>query len=178
MAEAKARHEAQAIVRRRLTDIRRWRAEGVSGRAIAERLGLSDSGYRGAVARVEGEHPNGAADVDARPPTNTSALAKVYEGKPIQTSEEQPAWLAEMFGYLPALRQLQNILPVLETMANQWSEQQSVKQIPEEYQKYNDTYSVRLNERLIEAIKTYAQQHRLTQSELITAAVLRLFKDK
>jgi transcriptional regulator with XRE-family HTH domain len=174
MAQAKAPGEAQAIVRRHLAEIRRWRAEGVSGRAIAARLGLSDRSYRSAVARVEGEQPNGAVDVDERPPTNTSALAKIYAGKPLSTSEEQSAWLAEVFDYLPALRHLQTILPVLDTMASQWSEQQSLKQIPEEYQKYNDTYSVRLNERLIDAIKTYAQEHRLTQSELITAAVLRL----
>jgi hypothetical protein len=61
-------------------------------------------------------------------------------------------------------------------MAKQWSEQQSLAQIPEPYRKYNAIYTVRLNDELIEAIKTYTKKHRLTQSEFLTDAVLRVLR--
>jgi predicted DNA binding CopG/RHH family protein len=76
------------------------------------------------------------------------------------------------------LQELQDILPVLKIMVKQWSEQQSLQQIPDEYKKYSATYSVRLNERLIDAIKQYADEHRLSQSAVITLAMQQLLNRK
>jgi hypothetical protein len=80
----------------------------------------------------------------------------------------------ELSTYLPVLRELQELLPLLKPMAKQWSEQQTLAQIPEEYKKYGPTYSVRLSERLIEDLKEYAQRHRLSQSEVVTVALQQL----
>jgi hypothetical protein len=80
----------------------------------------------------------------------------------------------EVSTYLPLLRELQELLPLLKPMAKQWSEERTLTQIPEEYKKYGPTYSVRLSERLIEDLKEYAQRHRLSQSEVVTAALQQL----
>jgi hypothetical protein len=72
------------------------------------------------------------------------------------------------------LRELQEIFPVLKAMARQWSEQQALTEIPDKYKTYGVTYSVRLNERLIEAVKEYAKRHRLSQSEVVTSALQQL----
>src|SRR5882724_391854 len=91
------------------------------------------------------------------------ALADIEKEEPMEVST-----------YLPALQELQEILPVLKTLAKQWSEQQTLTQLPDEYKKYIATYSVRLSERLIEDLKEYAQRHRLSQSEVVTVAVQQL----
>jgi hypothetical protein len=179
MAQGKVLPEVINTIRRRQADIRAWQAQKQGYRKIAQQLGVSPASYLRALATIEkdAEEPT-VSDVDKRLSTNTHALAKVYEGTPIHLSEGRPAWLDEVSTHLPALRELQEILPVLKTMARQWSEQQTLTQIPDEYKKYGATYSVRLNERLIEALKAYAQRHRLTQSEAITMAVQHLLSQE
>jgi transcriptional regulator with XRE-family HTH domain len=173
------RSEATEVVRRRLSEIHAWQAQHLTQREIAKRLGLARSTYQDALKQVEAEKvkANETLQDDEGVP-DTNALAKVYEGIHISTSETSLAMPEDLAPFIPALQELQDILPVLRTMAKQWSEQQSLAQIPEQYQKFNETYSVRLSGPLIEAIKAYAQRHRLTQSQLITAGVLRIISDE
>jgi predicted DNA binding CopG/RHH family protein len=144
-----------------------------------KKLGLGTTTYWDALKLVEGEKQEAkdALQVDEGMP-ETHALAKVYESIPIPTSDAYLALPEELFKLLPALQELQDILPVLKVMAKQWSEQQSLQQIPDEYKKYSATYSVRLNERLIDAIKQYADNHRLSQSAVVTLAMQQLLNRK
>jgi predicted DNA binding CopG/RHH family protein len=163
------------VVRRRLEDIHIWQTQKKSVRAIAKELGLGKTSYWDALQLVEKEKQEAkdAMQLDEGMP-ETQALAKVYESIPIPTSDAYLALPEELFKLLPALQELQDILPVLKVMAKQWSEQQSLQQIPDEYKKYSATYSVRLNERLIDAIKQYADNHRLSQSAVVTLAMQQL----
>jgi hypothetical protein len=178
MAQGRALDEVIKIVRDHQTDIRTWQAETPKPgyRKIAQRLGVSPSSYLRALDGIEEGERSNTSDVDERIRTNTltQALAKVYEGTPIHTSENVSALLQEVRSELSALREIQEFWPVLKTMAQQWSEQQSVAHIPEAYRKFNAFYSVRLNDQLIEDIKAYTKRHRLTQSEFITAAALNI----
>ena len=168
--------KAREVVRRRLPEIRAWQAQNLTQKVIGERLGLAKSTYQDALKQVEAEkrEVKEHLEVDEGIPEQTQALAKVYEGIHISTSDASLALPEEISRLLPALQELHDILPVLKTMAKQWSEQQSVVQLPEKYQKYNAIYTVRLNDELIDAIKAYTKKHRLTQSEFLTAAVLHL----
>jgi hypothetical protein len=180
MPQPRSSESATEVVRRRLTDIRTWKAEHKPGKQIAKDLGLAETTYRDALKRVEAEklEAKETLNVDEGIPTNTHALTKVYEGIHIPTSEAHLALPEDLSRLLPALWELQEILPVLKTMAKQWSEQQSLARTPEQYQKYNAIDTVRLNDELVEAIKAYTKQHRLTQSEFLTAAVLQLLHRK
>jgi predicted DNA binding CopG/RHH family protein len=176
MAQTRGSEQSTEVVRRRLADIRRWQKEGKSVRAIAAELGIPNTSYRRILQQVEGEKLDAkeSLHVDEGIPTKTQAIAKVYESIPIPTSDAYLALPEELFKLLPALQELQDILPVLKVMVKQWSEQQSLQQIPDEYKKYSATYSVRLNERLINAIKQYADDHRLSQSAVVTLAMQQL----
>jgi hypothetical protein len=176
MAQALA--EVIKIVRARQADIQAWQAEipKPGYRKIAKRLGVSESSYLRALDDIK--KGDGIVAVDKRVRTNTQttpqALAKVYEGTPIHTSENVPAFLQEALAQVPAWREIQEYWPVLKTMAQQWSEQQSLAHIPDAYRNFNAFYTVRLNEQLIKDIKAYTKRHRLTQSEFITALALQL----
>jgi hypothetical protein len=61
--------------------------------------------------------------------------------------------------------------PSLRGMLQEWSQRQQLLQISPAYQPYDGYYSCRLNNRLIQAIKAFTTQHRLSQSELVTIAV-------
>jgi hypothetical protein len=171
--------EAREVVRRRLPEIRTWQAQHLTQREITKRLGLAKSTYQDALKQIEAEKIEAKEhlQVDEGIP-ETQALAKVYGGIHISTSDTSLALPEEFSRLLPALQELQDILPVLKIMANQWSERQSLQQIPDEYKKYNATYSVRLSERLIEVIKQYADEHRLSQSAVITLAMQQLLNRK
>jgi len=80
----------------------------------------------------------------------------------------------EVSTYLPVLRELQELLPLLKPLVREWSEERTLPEIPEEYKKYSTTYSVRLSPRLIETLKQYAERHRLSQSEVVTKALQQL----
>jgi predicted DNA binding CopG/RHH family protein len=179
MAETPRTESAVDVVRRRLTDIYAWQRQNKPVTAIAKELGLARTSYRRALQLVEEEkrEAKDVLQVDEGMP-ETHALAKVYESIPIPTSNAYLALPEELFKLLPALQELQDILPVLKVMAKQWSEQQSLQQIPDEYKKYSATYSVRLNERLIDAIKQYADDHRLSQSAVVTLAMQQLLNRK
>jgi DNA-binding transcriptional MocR family regulator len=171
--------EVLDIVRQHREEIHVWQEQKRGQREIAARLGISRSSYQRALTELDKEEQLHQEDVhvDTRTPTNAGALAKVYDATPVHRAEGSPAWVGEVYAYLPSLRELQDILPALKTMAREWSKQESLTRIPEQYQKFNETYSVRLSGPLIEAIKAYAQRHRLTQSELITAGVLRILNN-
>jgi predicted DNA binding CopG/RHH family protein len=179
MAETQRTESAVDVVRRRLTDIHAWQRQQKPVIAIAKELGLARTSYRRALQLVEEEkrEAKDALQVDEGMP-ETQALTKVYEGIHIPTSDAYLALPEELCKLLPALQELQDILPVLKVMAKQWSEQQSLQQIPDEYKKYSATYSVRLNEHLIDAIKQYADEHRLSQSAVITLAMQQLLNRK
>jgi predicted DNA binding CopG/RHH family protein len=175
MAQTRSAESADDVVRRRLAEIHAWLAQGQGLREIAKRLGLAKSTFNDALKRVRAEKREAKEhlQVDEGIP-ETQALAKVYEGIHISTSDRSLALPEELARFVPALQELQDLLPVLRIMAKEWSEQQSLQQIPDEYKKYSATYSVRLNERLIQDIKKYADDHRLSQSAVITLAVQQL----
>jgi DNA-binding Lrp family transcriptional regulator len=181
MAQTGSSAQAVDVVRRHLSEIYTWRAQGQSLREMGQRVGLAKSTFHDALKRVEQEKVQAkeALEVDEGVPmnTNTAALAKrVYDGALLLTQDEDTLLptLQQLQQVAPLLHEIQTLWPVLKTMATQWSEQQSVAQIPEHYQKYNAIYTVRLNDELVEEIKAYTKQHRLTQSEFLTAAVLRM----
>jgi DNA-binding Lrp family transcriptional regulator len=175
MAQTRSPERADDVVRRRLADIHAWRAQGQSLREMAERLDLSTTTFYRALKRVEAEKIEAKEHlgVDEGIP-ETQALTKVYEGIHISTSDRDLALPEELARLVPAMQKLQDLLPVLTIMAKEWTEHQSLQQIPDEYKKYGATYSVRLNERLIQDIKKYADDHRLSQSAVITLAVQQL----
>jgi len=183
------RSEAREVVRRRLSEIRAWQAQRLTQREIIKRLGLAKSTYQDALKQVEVEKQEAKErlEVDEGIPENNRGLAKrVYDGALLLVGESDDKQSLDRDRLLPVLKDLQQVLPtlqemhtfwpVLKTMATQWSEQQSVAQIPEHYQKYNAIYTVRLNDELVEKIKAYTKKNRLTQSEFLTAAVLRVMQ--
>jgi hypothetical protein len=185
MAQASSSAHAVDVVRRHLSDIHAWRAQGESLREMGQRLGLAKSTFHDALKRVEQEKVQAkeALEVDEGLPmnTNTTALAKrVYDRAPLSTQDRDallPA-LQEVQRVAPLLHEIETLWPVLKTIATQWAEQQSVAQIPEHYQKYNAIYTVRLNDELVEEIKAYTKKNRLTQSEFLTAAVPRVMRNE
>jgi hypothetical protein len=184
MAQGKPAGAVQDIIRRRLSDIRTWQAARDSSRVIAERLGVAESSYRGALKAIEAEVQlnHQPANVNVRQPSSTNALApQVHSGKPYPADEATQDLAVtvhtlapvvhELSELLPGLREVYSMLPRLKTMVGRESERQALAQMPEEYEHFIATYSVRLAPKLIEAIKAYAKRHRLTQSEVITTAV-------
>jgi hypothetical protein len=189
MAVTQTTETAAEVIRRRLAAIRGWQREGKSGRWIAEQLELSDRSYRRALQQVEAEkiEAQEALHSDEGTPTTTQALTRqVYEGihppgsdaavaLPEQISRLLPA-LHELSELLPIVRELQPMLPRLKTMMSRELERQALAEMPEEYEKFIATYSVRLSPQLIEDIKAYAKRHRLSQSQVTTTAFFELLR--
>jgi hypothetical protein len=189
MAATPNTETAAEVIRRRLAGIRRWQREGKSGRWIAEQLGLSDRSYRRALQQVEAEKVDAqdALHGDEGIPTTTRALTRhVYEGTQTAGSDAHIALpehiarllpaLHELSELLPIVRELQPMVPRLKTMMNRELERQALAEMPEEYEKFIATYSVRLSPSLIEDIKTYAKRHRLSQSQVATTAFFELLR--
>jgi hypothetical protein len=189
MARTAGTETAAEVIRHRLAEIRAWQRDNKSERWIAEQLGLAKTSYRRALQQVEAEKVDAqeALHADEGIPANSRALAKhVYEGihtptpgpdthvaLPEQISRLLPA-LHELSELLPIVRELQPMLPRLKTMMNRELERQALAEMPEEYEKFIATYSVRLSPSLIEAIKAYAKRHRLSQSQVATTAFFEL----
>jgi hypothetical protein len=178
---------AADVVRRRLAKIRQWQRDNKSVGWIAEQLGLAKISYQRALHQVEAEKVDAqdALHADEGIPTTTQALTRqVYEGihppgsdasvaLPEQISRLLPA-LRELSELLPIVRELQPMMPRLKTMLDQELERQALAEMPEDYEKFIATYSVRLSPRLIEDIKAYAKRHRLSQSQVATTAFFQL----
>ena len=79
--------------------------------------------------------------------------------------------LEEAQSLLPTLREMVQSWGVLQAMMGEYSQQQQLLHVSPEYQPYDGFYSVRLSHRLIQDLKAYAVDHRLSQSELITIAL-------
>ena len=79
--------------------------------------------------------------------------------------------LEEAQSLLPTLREMVQSWGVLQAMMVEYSQQQQLLHVAPEYQPYDGFYSVRLSHRLIQDIKVYAVDRRLSQSELITIAL-------
>jgi DNA replication protein DnaD len=182
---------ADEVVRRRLAEIRQWQREGKSVGWITKQLGIARSSYQRVLPQVEAEKVE-AQDVlhgDEGAATTTEALTRqVYTGRqtsdsdasialPEQISRLLPA-LHELSELLPTIRELQPMLSRLKTMMNRELERQALAEMPEDYEKFIATYSVRLSPRLIEDIKAYAKDHRLSQSEVATTALYELINRK
>jgi hypothetical protein len=161
------------VIRQRMPDITAWQAEGVSQREIAKRLGMSDSSYRDARKRLQADtQAPKPPEVDGGLSSNTPAVqTRVYEGIPLSQPEAVRVVLEETHTLLPALRAMAQDWPSVKVMLQDWLEQRQLYQISPAYQPYDGFYSCRLNGRLIQAIKEYAAQHRLSQSELVTIAL-------
>ena len=177
---SKGRGSTQEIVRQRLDEVRVAQARGESSREIAGRLGIAESSYRYALKRLTDEEAlsDQAANGNLHRPTPTHAVAlQTYEGVPVQVAETirtlVPA-MQEVSELLPALREVSAMLPTLKSLANRGSEPPPPEDVPEAYRNFLATYSVRVSPALIDMIKTYAKRHRLTQSEVVTTAVLAL----
>lgn len=61
--------------------------------------------------------------------------------------------------------------PTVQAMLQEWEQRQQLLHVSPTYQPYDGFYSCRLNNHLIQDLKTYATQHRLSQSELVTLAL-------
>ena len=189
MGETANIETAAEVVRRRLAEIRQWRRENKSAGWIAKQLGIARSSYQRALQQVEAEkvEAQDALHSDEGTPTTTQALSRqVYEGThppgsdtavalPEQISSLLPA-LREVSELLPTIRELQAMLPRLKPMLDRELERQALAEMPEDYEKFIATYSVRLSPRLIEDIKAYAKRHRLSQSQVATTAFFELLR--
>jgi predicted DNA binding CopG/RHH family protein len=60
---------------------------------------------------------------------------------------------------------------VLQSMIHEYTQRQQLLQVAPTYQPYDGFYTCRLNTHLIQDIKAYASEHRLSQSELVTLAL-------
>jgi predicted DNA binding CopG/RHH family protein len=160
-------------VRSRRADIRTWQAKGVTKREMARRLHMSDSSFRDALTRLETEE-----DAGPRPPVyedislqTHTVETQVYEGILLSNTEAVRAALNEMHTLFPVLREMVQGWPLLRSMLADWAQRQQLLQVSPAYQPYDGFYSCRLNTCLIQAIKEFAAQHRLSQSELVTMAL-------
>jgi hypothetical protein len=162
-----------AKVRQQWARVQVWLTEGIAKREIARRLDMPDPSFRDAYAKVRGEQAAQVAPaVYEGAPAHTPAVdTQVYQGIPLSTGEEARATLVEVHTLLPLLRELAQDWPALRGMLQDWTQQRQLLQVSQAYQPYDGYYSCRLNTRLIQAIKDYAAQHRLSQSELVTLAL-------
>ena len=163
-----SRGETKAAVLKRLPEITQWRAEGIAQREIARRLGIADSSLRHALKGLEADPTAVYRGIPAAPP---SPLTPVYEGVPASSPEAVKVILEEAQSLLPTLREMVQSWGVLQAMMVEYSQQQQLLHVAPEYQPYDGFYSVRLSHRLIQDLKAYAVDHRLSQSELVTIAL-------
>ena len=163
-----SRGETKAAVLKRLPEITQWRAEGIAQREIARRLGLADSSLRNVLKGLEADPTDVYRGIPAAQPL---PLTPVYEGVPPSSPEAVKVILEEAQSLLPTLREMVQSWGVLQAMMGEYSQQQQLLHVAPEYQPYDGFYSVRLNHRLIQDIKAYTVDHRLSQSELITIAL-------
>jgi hypothetical protein len=142
-----ARGETQSIVQQHLPEINQWRAEGIPQREIARRLGIPDSSLRHALKTLPTEvHPRMSEPV-------SGSDAQIYQG------------------ILPTLREVVDSWDTLKEMLADYTQRKRLEGVAPEYQPYDGFYSCRLSHRLIEDIRAYATEHRLSQSELVTVAL-------
>ena len=158
---ARARSNIETI-RQRLADIEAWQAEGVSQREISRRLGMSESSFRTAIKHAM------PTQIDVGRPIPG---ANRYEAVALPQPEAIRVVLEETNSLLPALREMAEQWPTVQAMLREWTERQQLLQVSPAYQPYDGFYSCRLNKRLIEDLKTYAVEHRLSQSQLVTLAL-------
>jgi predicted DNA binding CopG/RHH family protein len=173
MARAAKAGSIIKVIRERMAEITAWQAEGLSPREIAKRLKMSESSYRGARKRLEAtmqtrQPPEVYAGISSDAP---AVQTQVYEGIPLSQPDAVRIVLEETHTLLPALRTMAQDWPSVKAMLQDWLEQRQLYQISPAYQPYDGFYSCRLNGHLIAAIKEYAAQHRLSQSELVTLAL-------
>lgn len=189
MDETPDTETADEVVRRRLAEIRQWQREGKSVGWITKQLGIARSSYQRVLPQVEAEkvEAQDALHGDEGASTTTEALTRqVYTSRqtsdsdaavalPEQISRLLPA-LREVSELLPTIRELQSMMPKLKPMLDRELERQALAEMPEDYEKFIATYSVRLSPRLIEDIKAYAKRHRLSQSQVATTAFFELLR--
>src|SRR5687768_2913388 len=99
---AQKSERADEVIRRRLAEIRTWQHQGLGERQIAHQLSLARSTFHDALKRVQVEKTQAkdVLHVDEGIPEPT-ALAKVYEGIHISTSETSLVLPAEIAHRLP-----------------------------------------------------------------------------
>jgi hypothetical protein len=166
--QQRSRGATKAAVLKRLPEITQWRAEGIAQREIARRLGIADSSLRDALKGLGGDPTGVDRGIPTAPP---SPLTPVYEGIPASSPEAVKVILEEAQSLLPTLREMVQSWGVLQAMMVEYSQQQHLLHVAPEYQPYDGFYSVRVSHRLIQDIKVYAVDHRLSQSELVTIAL-------
>jgi hypothetical protein len=154
--------EIEETVRQSLPAIKAWQAEGVALREMSRRLGVSDSSFRGALKRVEAE---------AHTEVHLDRPSRVYEGISPAQPEAIRVVMEEARGLLPTLREMVGEWSVLQSMIREWTQRQQLLEVAPTYQPYDGFYSCRLNHRLIRDLRAYADENRLSQSELVTLAL-------
>jgi hypothetical protein len=160
-----SRGETKEAVMKHLPEITQWRAEGIAQREIARRLNISESSLRHALKTLP-------TDVHHSIPGKLPASdAPVYEGIPAHSPEAIKVVFEEAQSLLPTLREMVQSWGVLHKMIMEYSQQQQLLQVAPQYQPYDGFYSCRLSHRLIQDVKAYASEHRLSQSELVTIAL-------
>jgi hypothetical protein len=150
--------DAQAVIEQHLQDIDQWKAEGISQREMARRLNVPDSSFRDAYKRLS-------------KPVHADRLTHVYEGIPASQPEAVKVVFEEARSLLPTLREMVQSWDVLREMMTEYSHRQQLLEVAPQYKTYEGFYSCRLSNRLIQDIKKYAADHRLSQSELVTVAL-------
>jgi hypothetical protein len=158
------RGETKEAVLRHLPEITQWRAEGVPQREIARRLGIADSSLRHVLKDLPTEVHH---HTPAQSPVGD---APVYEGISPPTPEAIEA-IEEAQSLLPTLREMVQSWGVLNRMILEYSQRQQLLEVSPAYQPYDGFYSCRLSHQLIQDLKTYAAEHRMSQSELVTIAL-------
>jgi hypothetical protein len=158
------RGETKEAVLRHLPEITQWRAEGVPQREIARRLGIPDSSLRHVLKDLPTEVHHRTPE---QPPVGN---AQIYEGVPPKNPEAIEA-IEEAQSLLPTLREMVQSWGVLNRMILEYSQRQQLLEVAPTYQPYDGFYSCRLSHRLIQDLKTYAAEHRMSQSELVTIAL-------
>jgi hypothetical protein len=171
MSHAAKTGAALEAIRQRLPEIQAWQAEGVSLRKISRRLDIPDSSFRGALKRVMAEALEPTEVHLDIPAQKATVSTRVYEGIPSSQPEAVRVVMEEARSLLPTLRDMVQEWGVMQAMIHEYTQRQKLLQVSPAYQPYDGFYSCRLNNRLIQDIKAYAAENRLSQSELITLAV-------
>jgi transposase-like protein len=147
--------------------IERLLRQGLSINKTADTLGISRTSLKRYLH--ERRDLDGTSQVNPSPlaSTSTSALA-VYPSQLPSTTLQDSAQAAELYQLLPVLREI----------AREWMEHRQSLQVNLSQLKSTVRWTYHLDVRFVQAVKEYAQLHRLPESAVVNLALQQFFQSR
>ena len=143
------------------------RDQGLSLRQIAQQTGHSYGVVQQCLAQ-RGQPTSTAVDALPAPIAKAAPGLALQEGLPQVDVSLPPSEMME----------LQSLLPILWEVAREWAERQAFLQVHPEQPRSTVRWTYHLDARWVEAVKQYANVHRLSMSAVVNMALQRFFSSQ